>query len=132
MDKMRATVYLSVVFAMFGLFLVASGLNGFIVLIGFDKYNKPVCELTQDCSADDICCLLEGETSGVCVPNDTCEQLLVMPTKTVEPPMEITPPPNVPQIVQIISGLLLTVLSGFMLYYANRLGSNRSERSKQV
>lgn len=125
MDKMRTTVYLSIVFAIIGLFLVASGLNGFIVLIGFDKYNKPVCESILDCSANDICCLFESETSGACMPQDTCQQFLAMPAKTVEPPMEITPPPSAPQIVQIISGLIIVVLTGFMLYYANQSELNK-------
>jgi len=53
-----------------------------------------------------------------------------MPIKTTEPPIELVPPPGIPQIIQLISGLMIVIVTGFMLYYTNKSELNKPKHTK--
>jgi hypothetical protein len=70
--KRKIILTLLVIVAIFGLFLMSSGMTGMAVL---DSRTSELCESDSDCANFESCCLYHNEYSGVCHVPEMCNDI---------------------------------------------------------
>jgi len=103
-----------------GLSLIGFGITGKIVL---DETVKDMCSFDANCSNEDVCCLFYNESAGICHSSDMCglvKNITKQERLTREDILSrvsVASPTNNKYVYSIISGLIITVSVGVILYF---------------
>ena len=116
MDNYYTIVFLLMITALVGVFMMGSGITGMSISTA-DLGIQPLCLNDTDCGQGYVCCNFYAKDSGVCDKADMCAKISGMTMNTITQNGIIKAPPSpTTNIIEFAAGLLIIIVSLLLTY----------------